>query len=273
MEYNEQELIQAMIEGQPEAAETLMKSMQTPLFNLALRMLGNIADAEDAVQEIFIKVLDKLPGFRQESKLSTWIWRIAVNHLIDEKRTAFAQHPLSFEAYAQDILAYQQESERPDKEILAHELKLSCSNVMLQCLKPLDRCIFVLGTMFQADSREAAVILGLTPENYRQHLSRARRKMASFMSEYCYLHSGGCHCTSRIDFAIGTRRLDPENLEYSKLPRLSPSVLHAVTDAMNHLEASSSFYENEDAFGMPESAAVPLTELVRSHWMKKICHN
>lgn len=102
----------------------------------------------------------------------------------------FATHPLSYEAYAQDIQAYQKESQREDKQILARELKYSCTNVMLQCLKPQDRCIFILGTMFKADSRQAAEILNLTPEAYRQRLSRARRKMADFMSQYCYLASG-----------------------------------------------------------------------------------
>ena len=132
-------LIEEVLAHKPQAAAELVQQLQTPVFNLALRMLGSVADAEDATQEILLLVLEKLPGFRGESALTTWVYRLAVNRLIDEKRSMFATHPLSFEAYAQDIQSFQKESQREDKPILARELKLSCTNVMLQCLKPQDR--------------------------------------------------------------------------------------------------------------------------------------
>ena len=266
-------LIEKVLDHQPQAVNELIAQLQTSIFNLALRMLGNIADAEDATQEILLLVLEKLPAFRGESALTTWVYRVAVNRLIDEKRSMFAQHPLSFEAYAQDIQAYQQESQREDRVILARELKLSCTNVMLQCLKPQDRCIFILGTMFKADSRQAAEILGLTPENYRQRLSRARRKMADFMSQYCYLASGGCRCTCRIDFAIGTQRLDPENLEYSKLPSADPQVLHQHLEAMEKIEDHMTLFDQMEACLLPEEKQRHLQEVVSSVWMEKVCQN
>lgn len=67
-----------------------------------------------------------------------------------------------------------------EKSILAEELKLSCTNVMLQCLDTESRCIFILGTMFRVDSRIAGEILGMTPEAYRQRLSRIRKKRLIF---------------------------------------------------------------------------------------------
>lgn len=266
-------LIEKVLDHQPQAVNELIAQLQPSIFNLALRMLGSIADAEDATQEILLLVLEKLPTFRGESALTTWVYRVAVNRLIDEKRSMFAQHPLSFEAYAQDIQAYQQESQREDKLILARELKLSCTNVMLQCLKPQDRCIFILGTMFKADSRQAAEILGLTPENYRQRLSRARRKMADFMSQYCYLASGGCRCTCRIDFAIGTQRLDPENLEYSKLPSADPQVLHQHLEAMEKIEDHMTVFDQMEACLLPVEKQRHLQEVVSSVWMEKVCQN
>lgn len=98
-------LIEKVLDHQPQAVNELIAQLQTSIFNLALRMLGNIADAEDATQEILLLVLEKLPAFRGESALTTWVYRVAVNRLIDEKRSMFAQHPLSFDAYAQDIQA------------------------------------------------------------------------------------------------------------------------------------------------------------------------
>lgn len=266
-------LIEEVLAHKPQAMAELVQQLQTPVFNLALRMLGSVADAEDATQEILLLVLEKLPGFRGESALTTWVYRLAVNRLIDEKRSMFATHPLSFEAYAQDIQAFQKESQREDKPILARELKLSCTNVMLQCLKPQDRCIFILGTMFKADSRQAAEILNLTPEAYRQRLSRARRKMADFMSQYCYLASGGCRCTCRIDFAIGTRRLDPDNLEYSKLPIAEPQVLHQHLEAMEKIEEHMTVFDTLSAYALPEEKRQTLQDVVASVWMEKVCQN
>ena len=118
-------LIKEVLAHKPQAAAELVQQLQTPVFNLALRMLGSVADAEDATQEILLLVLEKLPGFRGESALTTWVYRLAVNRLIDEKRSMFATHPLSFEAYAQDIQAFQKESQREDSgpgtEIVVHQ--------------------------------------------------------------------------------------------------------------------------------------------------------
>ena len=64
------------------------------------------------------------------------------------------------------------------RETLAEELKMCCTNVMLQCLDPESRCIFIFGTMFKLDSHTAGEILDLTPENYRKKLSRIRKKVS-----------------------------------------------------------------------------------------------
>lgn len=74
-----------------------------------------------------------------------------------------------------------------DADLLAEELKMSCTNVMLQCFDPESRLIYVLGVMFKADSRVCGGILGIIPEAYRQRLSRIRGRMSEFMKDYCGL--------------------------------------------------------------------------------------
>lgn len=88
--------------------------MQDMVFNLSLRMLSLVPDAEDAAQEILIKVMTRLGSFRRESSFSTWVSRIAVNHLKDYKKGMFAQRPLSFEDYGKDITSGR-EADVPDK--------------------------------------------------------------------------------------------------------------------------------------------------------------
>lgn len=207
------ESIDQAVNGDKEALQTILLSVQDMIYNLSLRMLGSPHDAEDAVQEIMIKIITQLSEFRKESAFSTWVYRIAANYLINCKKTMFAQRPLSFEYYGEDINAgfipnTDNLTGGVDEGILAEELKLSCTNVMLQCLDPESRCIYVLGIMFKADSKVCGEILGITPDTYRQRLSRIRKKVAEFLGHYCGLSkTGSCNCKKRIGYAIQTQRL------------------------------------------------------------------
>ena len=171
------ELVQQAMEGDKNALEAVLADIQDLVYNLSLRMLGMPADAEDASQEILIKVMTHLSSFRKESSFTTWVFRIAVNHLRDYKKSMFAKHPLSFEFYGADIMSGKEQdvpdlTQGVDASLLAEELKFSCTNVMLQCLDAESRCIFILGTMFKVDSKVAGEILDITPETYRKRLSR-----------------------------------------------------------------------------------------------------
>jgi len=150
------ELIDEAIGGNKAALEALVLSVENMIYNLSLRMLGSPHDAQDASQEIIIKIITQLSSFCKESTFSTWVYRIATNYLINYKKTMFAQRPLSFEYYGEDISAgfIQNTSallQDVDEKILTDELKQSCTNVMLQCLDPESRCIYVLGLMFKVD--------------------------------------------------------------------------------------------------------------------------
>ena len=214
-------LIEKATAGDKESLETVILSVQDLVFNLSLRMLGTFPDAEDAAQDILLKILTHLSSFKGESAFSTWVFRIAINHLKNYQKHVFAKFPLSFEFYGDDINNGNIDdvpdlTQNVEKSILAEELKLSCTNVMLQCLDPESRCIFILGTMFKVDSRIAGDILGVSPEAYRQRLSRIRRKMADFLMEYCGEYgSGRCRCANRVNYAIQNHRINPAQLDFT----------------------------------------------------------
>ncbi len=262
MQKNTDEELQALIEeaaaGDKEALETVIKSVQDLIFNLSLRMLGTFPDAEDAAQDILLKVITHLSSFKKESSFSTWVFRIAVNHLNSYKKHMFARYPLSFEYYGSDI-ENGSEKDLPDltqnveQAILAEELKMSCTNVMLQCLDTESRFIFILGTMFRIDSRIAGEILGLTPEAYRKRLSRVRKKMADFLTEYCGEYGdGACRCRDRINYAIHNHRISPARLDYTNASELPEQTLQSVKDAMEEIDGLSQkfsfcrFYESPE---------------------------
>ncbi len=226
--------------GDKESLETLIVSVQDLVFNLSLRMLGSFPDAEDASQDILLKMITHLSSFKGESSFSTWVFRIAVNHLKNYKKHMFARFPLSFEFYGEDIRNGRIDdvpdlTQNVEKSILAEELKLSCTNVLLQCLDPESRCIFILGTMFKVDSRMAGDILGITPEAYRQRLSRIRGKVADFLKEYCGEYGGGkCHCADRVNYAIQNHRINPAQLDFTSA--VPARELMEVKEAMEEID-------------------------------------
>ena len=90
--------------GDKRALETIVLSIQDLVFNLSLRMLGTFPDAEDASQDILLKVITHLSLFKGDSSFSTWVFSIAVNHLKNYKKHMFAKYPLSFAFYGDDIV-------------------------------------------------------------------------------------------------------------------------------------------------------------------------
>lgn len=262
--------IQAAVSGDSMALEEILCSLQDMVFNLSLRMLGLIPDAEDATQEILIKIMTHLSSFRQECSLTTWAFRIAVNHLRTYRKGMFSQHPLSFEIYGEDILSGREKdipdmSGGVDATLLERELKLSCTNVMLQCLDRESRSIYILGTMFRLDSRVAAEILDMTPEAYRQRLSRIRKKMASFLSEYCGLSgTGACSCKRRVNYAVVTHRIEPSKLSFQEQKPCQYEDIVRCTDAMEELDSLSQIFAGFPAYRAPDNITVWMKNLMKS---------
>lgn len=251
-------LIEKAVAGDKQSLETVLSSVQDLIFNLSLRMLGTFPDAEDASQDILLKVMTHLSSYKGESAFSTWVFRIATNHLRDYKKHMFAKFPLSFKFYGDDIQNADIQNvpdltQDVERSILAEELKLSCTNVMLQCLDAESRCIFILGTMFKIDSRIAGDILGITPEAYRQRLVRVRRKMADFLSEYCGEYGKGrCRCADRVDYAIQCRRIMPKQLSFTSAPVLGETALE-VKEAMEEIDGLSQVFSFCKTYQPPES--------------------
>ena len=256
-------LIEQATAGDKAALETVLAGVQDLVFNLSLRMLGTFHDAEDASQDILLKIMTHLSSFKGESAFTTWVFRIAVNHLKDYRKYMFAQFPLSFEYYGNDIRSGKVQdvpdlTQNVEKAILAEELKLSCTNVMLQCLDPESRCIFILGTMFHVDSRIAGDILGITPEAYRQRLSRVRKKMAEFLSEYCGEYGqGSCRCAGRVNYAIQNHRIAPGQLDFTSAKPSDAAV--EVTAAMEEIDG----YSQQFSFCRAYQSTERLKQMIR----------
>lgn len=273
---NENILIEQAVAGNGKALEELLTGVQDMVFNLALRMLGTVHDAEDATQDILIRVMTNLMSFRRECGFHTWVYRLSVNYLLNYKKSMFAEHPLDFEFYGNDIRYAKLDEEdgvldEMTRKDLAEELKLSCSNVMLQCLDAETRCIFILGTMFRIDSKTGAEIMEITPENYRQRLSRARRKVADFLTEYCGLSGKGfCSCYHRVSYAVSQGRLSAGRMEFAGLQESEMARLAECTEQMERLDALACTFEAFPCYRSTVSSSQAIKKLLGSDAWKRI---
>ncbi|MCI9464586.1 MAG: RNA polymerase sigma factor [Lachnospiraceae bacterium] len=265
-----QKLVGQATAGDKKALETLIAGVQDIVFNLSLRMLGTFADAEDATQDILLKMITHLSSFRGDSSFTTWVFSIAANHLKNYKKHMFAHYPLSFAYYGDDIENAEIQdvpdlTQNVEKDILAEELKMSCTNVMLQCLDMESRCIFILGTMFKIDSRIAGDILGMTPEAYRKRLSRVRKKMADFLGQYCGEYgSGRCKCKDRVNYAIQNHRINPLQLDYTEAEEISMQTIMDVKNAMEDIDGLSQDFSFCKPYSSPERTKYLIQEFLDS---------
>lgn len=89
--------------GDRDALDRLVRGLQGDIYGLALRMLCNREDAEDAAQEILVRIVTRLSQFDFRSKLKTWVYRVAVNYILDVKKSPVERLHLSFERFADDL--------------------------------------------------------------------------------------------------------------------------------------------------------------------------
>ena len=224
--------------GDRVALESLVEAIRPDVQALALRFLWHPEDAEDATQEILVRVITGLGGFRGEGRLRTWVYRIACNALSAIKKGRMERAELSFDAMGEDLL--QGLSDEPismvsgvEEALLFEEVRIGCTIAMLLCLDREHRLAYILGEIMELDHNEASEALGTEPDAYRKRLSRARAEITSFMRARCGLANPAnpCRCRRRVKTAISLGRVDPERLLFAssaEQARRFPRVLNEI---------------------------------------------
>ncbi len=161
------------------------------ILNLAYRMTGKKALAHDIVQDVFLKVYQGMDGFREQSQVSTWIYRIALNHIINimkkEKRLRFFDD-------RDDESTYRQKAEREtvwESELPARaDTKMEAAErekvirAMMEKLKPKYRLPLLLYRYEEMSYQEIADRLGISLSAVETRIYRARKKLADYLKPW-----------------------------------------------------------------------------------------
>lgn len=198
-------------DGDASALESLVRGVQDRVHKLALRMLADPNIAQDATQEILIRIVTKLSTFRGDSSFETWTYRVATNYLLTARKIIANDPGLSFQMFADDLLdgIADEHTAAPEDHVMLNELRLRCTMAMLLCLDAEHRAAYVLGDVLEFEHREAAEILEITPGTYRKRLSRARARVQEFTARTCGLASptAPCSCRTRLPAAMAMGRI------------------------------------------------------------------
>ena len=218
---NIEERVKAATAGDKAALADVVSAIQDQVYGLSLRMLVNPEDAIDATQEILIKVITNLSSFRFKSQFKTWVYRIAANQLITEKKIRERDPGLTFEFYRQDLENDLQAPEAwqddPQYQVLLNELRISCTMAMLLCLNLPHRMAYILGDIFEMDHAEASEVLSISKSNFRKRLSRARQEVFRFTQQSCGLVSeqAACSCERKLTGAVVKNRVTPGKIYFA----------------------------------------------------------
>lgn len=208
-------LVRRSVAGEREAIHELVQALQGDLFGLSLRMLANREEAEDATQEILVRIVTRLARFDGRSSVRTWAYRVAVNCILDMKKSAAERLHLSFERLAEGLseIPSQDAPLESEHSLLVEEVKVGCTLGMLQCLDRAHRLAFILGEILETPGPEAAEILGIPPHLFRKRLQMARSSILAFTRAYCGLASdqAPCRCNRRVPGGLQAGRLTSED--------------------------------------------------------------
>jgi len=188
-------LITRAQQGDTEALAQIVESHQQTVYNVALRMCGNEQDAEETLQETFLSAIKSLPKFEGRSQLSTWLYRIASNAcLMQRRRQANApelapledddDEPFEEPKYFVDW------SYQPDDLLLDRELHEAMDKAIAALPETL-RIVFVWRELEGLSTAETAEVLDISESSVKVRLHRARLKLRETLSSGYFSASNG----------------------------------------------------------------------------------
>jgi RNA polymerase sigma-70 factor (ECF subfamily) len=178
---DEAELVRRLQAGDERALETLFDLYASKLYNVAQKILGDVGESEEVVQDVFWTAYRKAESFRGSSQISTWLYRLTVNAALGKIRRSKKKQEVEYDEYLPKFQKDGHHLVRPvvdwsdtvDEEYARQEIQELLGRALDQ-LKPIDKTIIVLSDVEGVSDKEIAVTTGLTVSAVKTRLHRAR---------------------------------------------------------------------------------------------------
>ena len=170
-------LVERCRRGDLAAFEELYRAHAGKLFSVACRMVGNPADAEDLLQEIFLSAHRKLDGFRGDSALGTWLYRLATNHCLDHLRSRAARMNQVTDTL-DDEPGQAAGRSLAEQTVTKMDLERALARLPEGC-----RAAFALHDVQGLEHREVAEVLGVAEGTSKSQVHKARQRLRALLLE------------------------------------------------------------------------------------------
>lgn len=260
---DDKRLIIEALGGSKTALELLLKRHYQFIYNVAFKFVLRHEDAQDLTQEVVVKVIVKLSQFNHQSEFRTWLYRIVFNHFLNSKKQKKETDIISFETFGTALDAMGLDNETTEEESnwkdKVEDVKIGCMTAMLLCLNREQRLVFILNEIFELDSKTASDMLAMSPENFRQLVSRARKDLYNFMNNKCGLvnTANPCRCTKKTRAFIKAGFVSEANLQFNAafVKRISEIASNRAQVHANIIEEKyASLYKDHPFYNQDKTA-------------------
>ena len=175
MKDDDQELVKRCRMGDRAAFAVLATRYQRPLYNAAYHVLGNVEDANDVTQVVFVRMLERLDEYDPRYKFFSWIYRIAINESINVLRRNGREEPID-----DDVDLPEPDEADPESRLYGGQMADRVQKAMMS-MKTEDRVVLTLRHFSECSYREMAEILKLEEKTVKSRLFEARRRLAALL--------------------------------------------------------------------------------------------
>ncbi|NJM52625.1 MAG: RNA polymerase sigma factor [Blastocatellia bacterium] len=272
-------MVAAILEGNRDSLSELVGRHQKYIFNVALKMTNNVEDAEDITQDILLKLITNLAKYDDsKGKFRTWLYRITFNHFLNLKKQKYEQLVSGFDEFFAFIdgspvteLSYDEEKQM---SLEIEEAKVACMTGMLMCLDREQRLTYIVGEIFEIDHNLAGEIFEITPVNFRQKLSRARKDLHQWMNNRCGLinKENPCRCPKKTKGFISNGWVNPDNLKWHSnyQHKINQFSVKKIDEALLTIDDLYARLYHDHPFKIPQKTQSVVQEIIENDKLQNI---
>jgi RNA polymerase sigma-70 factor (ECF subfamily) len=248
---DELKLVERARQGDRDAFGSLVEPWRKPLFGYIYRMVTLRQDAEDLLQDVFIRVLEDIRSYRGEARFKSWLFGIATHACLDHLRKR-----KRWRVEAQ-LIGEKETTEHPGFVYEIHEHIAFCFSCIARSLEPEEQAAVMLKEVLEFTNQEAAAILRVSEPVFRHRLSDAREKMTHTFDGLCALinKTGVCYQCQGLREIAGEKNRGANLVQIEVAPGIAvnpESLFDARTAIVRNADLESGttrqmhdrFYEN-----------------------------